>query len=110
MAFRDRGDRDAERDRDRDRQRARGERERGERDRPEEDPRHRREPQTRGSRPGLNSYWIDGRGINREVLQREICKYLGNDATSKPGDFNVRAVSALFVYALMKLCREFQDS
>lgn len=37
----------------------------------------------------LNEYFIDGEGINREVLQIEICKYLGAEATCRPGDYNV---------------------
>lgn len=40
-------------------------------------------------RTGLNDYWIDGSGINREVLQRQICFMLGNEARSKPDKYNV---------------------
>jgi len=36
-------------------------------------------------RPQLNNYWIDGKGINRQVLQAEIAKFLGAEATCRPG-------------------------
>ncbi|MDI1492231.1 MAG: hypothetical protein OHK93_003443 [Ramalina farinacea] len=39
---------------------------------------------------GLNTYWIDGEGIHREVLQRQICFMLGNEARCKPSSYNVR--------------------
>jgi hypothetical protein len=41
-----------------------------------------------GSR--LNEYFIDKSGISREVIQADICRYLGNDALVKPGIHNVR--------------------
>jgi hypothetical protein len=43
-------------------------------------------------RPALNEYWIDGEGILREVLQSEICRFLGAEATCRPGDLNVRSL------------------
>lgn len=43
---------------------------------------------TRGA--PLNEFFVDGEGIHREVMQRELCKYLGPDALSKPGTYNVR--------------------
>lgn len=36
-------------------------------------------------RPTLTEYWCPGDGIEREVLQHEICKFLGQDATCRPG-------------------------
>ncbi|KAI1618001.1 hypothetical protein EDD37DRAFT_646818 [Exophiala viscosa] len=36
-------------------------------------------------RPELNEYFCPGDGIDREVIQHEICKYLGQDATCRPG-------------------------
>lgn len=42
------------------------------------------------SRPSLNDFFLSGEGINREVLQREIQKYLGPEATSRPSIYNVR--------------------
>lgn len=36
-------------------------------------------------RPHYNDYFLPGDGIDREVIQSEICRYLGNDATCKPG-------------------------
>lgn len=37
----------------------------------------------------LNEFFVDGKGIHREVLQREICKYLGPEAYSRPSTYNV---------------------
>lgn len=72
--------RDRERDRDRDRDRDRPRRDRDARDpvrdRPERDSR-------------LNEFFVNGEGIHREVMQREICKYLGPEAYSRPGSHNV---------------------
>ncbi|KAL9009245.1 MAG: hypothetical protein Q9173_005709 [Seirophora scorigena] len=36
----------------------------------------------------LNEFFVDGEGINREVLQKELCKYLGADALSRVGTYN----------------------
>lgn len=36
-------------------------------------------------RPKYNEYFLPGDGIDREVIQSEICRYLGQDATCKPG-------------------------
>jgi hypothetical protein len=36
-------------------------------------------------RPSYNEYFLPGEGIDREVIQSEICRYLGQDATCKPG-------------------------
>ena len=44
-------------------------------------------------KPRLNDYWIDGEGIHRAVLQTEICRFLGAEATCRPGDYNVRKAS-----------------
>ncbi|KAI4104079.1 MAG: hypothetical protein L6R37_003485 [Teloschistes peruensis] len=41
---------------------------------------------TRGA--PLNEFFVDGDGIHREVMQRELCKYLGSDALSRPGTYN----------------------
>ena len=38
-----------------------------------------------GPRPNYNEYFLPGDGIDREVIQSEICRYLGQDATCKPG-------------------------
>nr|KAK5434877.1 hypothetical protein LTR18_009976 [Exophiala xenobiotica] len=35
--------------------------------------------------PGFSEYFCPGEGIEREVIQHEICKYLGQDATCRPG-------------------------
>ena len=42
------------------------------------------------SRSRLNDYFIDKNGISREVIQADICRYLGNDALVKPGEHEVR--------------------
>lgn len=39
-------------------------------------------------RSNLSDYWCPGEGIEREVLQHEICKFLGQDATCRPGTDN----------------------
>lgn len=44
----------------------------------------------------LNEYFIPGDGISREVIQADICRYLGNDALVKPGTHNVGKPSPLF--------------
>ncbi len=49
-------------------------------DMPMRDDRGRDEPRTT-----LGEYWCPGDGIEREVLQHEICKFLGQDATCRPG-------------------------
>lgn len=36
-----------------------------------------------------NEYFIPGEGISREVIQADICRYLGNDALVRPGNHNV---------------------
>ena len=51
----------------------------------------RQEPAREPARPAkqLNEYFIEGDGISREVLQIDICKHLGPEATSRPGTYNV---------------------
>ncbi|MCJ1393369.1 hypothetical protein MMC18_006242 [Xylographa bjoerkii] len=39
----------------------------------------------------LNEYFVDGQGISRAVLQMDICKYLGPEATSRPGNYHDKA-------------------
>ena len=52
-----------------------------------------RDPPRDGRVPrDLNEYFVDGEGISRAVLQMEICKYLGPEATSRPGTYNVRHI------------------
>jgi len=42
------------------------------------------------TRAQLNEYFVEGEGIHREVLQMEICRYLGAEATCRPGEYNGR--------------------
>ena len=42
-----------------------------------------------------NEYFIPGDGISREVIQADICRYLGNDALVRPGNHNVRHFSRI---------------
>lgn len=42
------------------------------------------------ARPKLDEFWLDGEGIDRQVLQSSICRFLGSEATSRPFEFNVR--------------------
>lgn len=46
-------------------------------------------PSRTGRGETLNDFFMDGKGIHREVLQREICKYLGPEARSRPYNYNV---------------------
>lgn len=82
-----RGDRERERERERDsgRDRERDPRARGDRDRPPREPVRDRGPRD----SALNEFFVDGEGIHRDVMQREICKYLGPEAYSRPGVYNV---------------------
>ena len=81
MAFRDNRDRDRRRELDRpDDKRRPDDRDRRDRDALPAQP-------TRGG--GLNEFFVDGEGIHREVMQREICKYLGPEAYCRPGVYNV---------------------
>ena len=84
MAHRSERDLNSARDRDRDRERDR-DRDRARRDRDARDPT--RDRPERDSR--LNEFFVNGEGIHREVMQREICKYLGPEAYSRPGSHNV---------------------
>lgn len=62
-----------------------------ERDRAVRDRDTRREPtRDRPRGEGLNEFFVPGDGIHRDVMQREICKYLGPEAYSRPGTYNVR--------------------
>ena len=65
----------------------------GGRDSPDDPSRPRKEDKTArgrtGLNTGLNTYFVDGEGIVREVLQRQICRMLGNDARSQPSEYNV---------------------
>lgn len=59
------------------------------RDDPRGDPRGARE-EARGPRiPGLGEYFLPGDGIDRQVLQVELCKFLGSEAIARPGEYNV---------------------
>lgn len=45
----------------------------------------------RGPRiPGLGEYFLPGDGIDRQVLQVELCKFLGSEAIARPHEHNVR--------------------
>ena len=37
----------------------------------------------------MNEYFLNGEGIDVDVLQREICKFLGSEATARPVTHNV---------------------
>ncbi len=45
------------------------------------------------TRDALKVSWIDGRRIHREVLQRNICNFLGPEARARPCFFNVSCCS-----------------
>jgi hypothetical protein len=48
-----------------------------------------RHPQERHPTERQNEYFIPGDGIMREVIQADICRYLGNDALVRPGNYQV---------------------
>ena len=48
-------------------------------------------------RPNYNEYFLPGDGIDREVIQSEICRYLGQDATCKPGTHHDVRTHPLFM-------------
>lgn len=45
-----------------------------------------------------NEYFIPGDGISREVIQADICRYLGNDALVRPGNHSVRLLPFFFLF------------
>lgn len=51
--------------------------------------------------PRQNEYFIPGEGISREVIQADICRYLGNDALVRPGNHNVRLPFPFFPFSLV---------
>ncbi|KAJ5602646.1 hypothetical protein N7537_005602 [Penicillium hordei] len=51
-----------------------------------------------------NEYFIPGEGISREVIQADICRYLGNDALVRPGNHNGRP--GFFIRAYRNLTSE----
>ena len=80
MSRRDRDPRD-----DRDRRRG----DRVGREEPAPDSQRERPRATKPRQDALNEFFVNGEGIHREVLQREICKYLGPEAYSRPSTYNV---------------------
>lgn len=48
-----------------------------------------------------NEYFIPGDGISREVIQADICRYLGNDALVRPGQHGVRLSLPLVIMSLL---------
>lgn len=46
-----------------------------------------------------NEYFIPGDGISREVIQADICRYLGNDALVRPGNHGVRRLFSLSLFS-----------
>lgn len=51
-----------------------------------------------------NQYFIPGEGIIREVIQADICRYLGNDALVRPGAYQGR--EGFFITAYRNLTSE----
>lgn len=39
--------------------------------------------------PRQNEYFVPRDGIDREVITADICRYLGNDALVRPGNYEV---------------------
>jgi chaperone required for assembly of F1-ATPase len=51
-----------------------------------------------------SQFFIDGDGIDREVITTDICRYLGNDALVRPGTHKVGLQTYLFEH----LARSFR--
>lgn len=50
------------------------------------------------SLPGIirqNEYFLPRDGVDREVITRDICSYLGNDALVRPGNHEVKPLTML---------------
>ena len=41
------------------------------------------------TRVKLDEFFLDGEGIDRQVLQSSICRFLGAEATSRPFEYQV---------------------
>lgn len=49
-----------------------------------------------------NEYFVPKAGIDREVITADICRYLGNDALVRPGNYEVsrcRRISVVIIVA-----------
>ena len=78
---------------------------------PREPRRERERPIGRGDPPRevkkpkakLNNFFVNGEGIHRDVLQREICRFLGYEAVSNPTTYNVSANAHSQVLSLIHM-------
>jgi hypothetical protein len=62
------------------------------------------------SNPGRqNEYFLRGDGISREVIQVEVCRYLGGDALVRPGNHNVCKPPISFAFVLALFCLTLPD-
>ncbi|KAI4258420.1 MAG: hypothetical protein L6R42_005114, partial [Xanthoria sp. 1 TBL-2021] len=67
------------------------------------------------SRASLKEFFVNGDGIHREVMQRELCNFLGPDALARPGVYEgqkgyiVRAVRPFTTEMLDSLLSLSQD-
>ena len=50
------------------------------------------ESSKKAAAPKMNKFWIPAEGIDRQVLQTEIQKFLGSDAYSSPMSNEVRSL------------------
>jgi hypothetical protein len=64
-------------------------------------------PQYETSAPNYR-WFVEGRGIRRDVIQADIQRYLGPDALVKPGEQNVRAPTISNTRTLLIRRRVFQ--
>lgn len=75
-------------------------------DRPvRDDPPPRESKKAKGA--GLNEYFIDGEGVQREVLQKEICRFLGPEAYSRP--YSMKGVEGFMIQAIRPFTPEMLD-
>ena len=54
--------------------------------------RNKQPKETVRSEPPLGEYFLSGEGIDRQVLQSSICRFLGPEATSRPYEHEVYVI------------------
>ncbi|KAL8997036.1 MAG: hypothetical protein Q9169_003577 [Polycauliona sp. 2 TL-2023] len=69
------------------------------------------------TRAALNEFWFDGDGIHRDVLQNELCKFLGPDALSRLASYKgkkgyivtaVRPFTTSMVESLQSMSQDYE--
>jgi hypothetical protein len=85
-------------------------RDRGDRDRDRDDRKSSKNASSAGaSGQRQTQFFINGDGIDREVITTDICRYLGNDALVRPGNHKVCHVLTLIHPSLIVAEQRVQD-